>query len=203
MTLTQSLEHRLRRVSVEQRQVLLQHLGKRPVRDALPVGEAAARTLGRLRLLHGEPGPELPHEPCLADSRVAHDRDQVRLAAIDRVAVARPQELQLPLPADEGGSQPTHAAGAHEGEGADETPAGDAVGLSLGLDGARLVELEGASHDGNSPLADEDLPGSGSLLEPGADVDRIAGHERAALARAADDDLAGVNADPECELVAE
>ena len=67
----------------------------------------------------------------------------------------------------------------------------------------RLTELEGPADEPSSPLTDQDLARLRCLLEPGGDVDRVARRERASLARAADDDLAGVHPDPERELLAE
>ena len=201
--IAQALEDRLRCVRVEQPEVLLEHFGKRPVGDALPVGETAARALERLRLLLGEPGPELADESRLADSGIADDRDQMWLGVIDRLPVARAEELELCLSSDEGVPQPADTTWAHERECADETSAHDAARLSLGLDGAQLVELEGASHRGGRPLADQDLAGRRGLLEPCADVDHVAGNERAALARPTGDDLAGVDTDPERKFVPE
>ena len=125
-------------------------------------------------------------------------------AVAPRTRVRRSQQLRAPA------SRPTNAAPQsadaprpHERERADEPPAGDAAGLALRLDRRRLVELEGAARCRDRALADEDLARAGRLLEPCGDVDGVAGHERAALPRPADDDLAGVHADAQRERVAE
>ena len=52
------------------------------------------------------------------------------------------------------------------------------------------------------PLADEDLARRSMLLESRADVDRVAGDERA-VRRRVDDDVAGVDADPQLDLAVE
>ena len=129
--LAQALEDSLRWIGVEQPEVLLQHFRERPVGDPLPVGEAAARALEGLRVLLGEPAPELAHEPRLADSGIAHDRDQMRFRVVDCLPVARAKELQFRLSPDEGVPQAADTAWPHEGECADETPADDAARLSL------------------------------------------------------------------------
>ena len=151
---------------------------------------------GRLVL---EDGPQLADEPRLADAGVAHDRDQMRLAALDGAPIGREQELELALAPDECLVQATHAARAHERQRADDAAAGDAAALSLCLDRLRFVELERAARGGDRPLAGEDLARRRRLLEPGGDVHRVAGHERAALAGAADHDLAGVDPDPQLQ----
>src|SRR5439155_9260695 len=69
------LERGLRRVALEQAEMLPQDLAERPVRD-LSVRQAAARALKRLGLLVGEPLPQLSDEPRLADPRVADDRHE-------------------------------------------------------------------------------------------------------------------------------
>ena len=75
--------------------------------------------------------------------------------------------------------------------------------LALGLNRYRFCELESAAGGGGCPLADEDLARRGGLLDTGRDVHRVAGDEGAALSRAADDDLSGVDADPKRERVPE
>src|SRR3954462_13462253 len=51
--------YRLRRVAVEDPEVLLQHLAQRPVRDRVPIRETAAGTAKRLRILRADPRPTL------------------------------------------------------------------------------------------------------------------------------------------------
>jgi hypothetical protein len=86
---------------------------------------------------------------------------------------------------------------------ASEPPADHAVGLALRLKNGRFVQLECAPHRRGRSLADEDLARRGRLLEPGADIDRIPGYERAAFPRAADDDVACVDTDPQGQFVPE
>lgn len=89
------------RVAFEHAEVLLEDLAERPVGDRLPVGQAATRPPGRLLRLAAEPVPELPDEAGLADARIAHDRDDVRLAGLGDPAVRGLEQVQLGLPADE------------------------------------------------------------------------------------------------------
>ena len=84
-----------------------------------------------------------------------------------------------------------------------ELPAGDAALLPFRLDRPRLAELERAADEGRGALPDEYVAGLRRLFEARGHVDRVAGRERAALARAADRDLAGIDADPQREPAAE
>src|SRR4051794_955159 len=108
------LPYRLRRISLEDPEMLLEHLAERPVRDRVSVREAAARTAKRLRILRTDPSPELTHEPGLTDSRVADERDEMWLALLDDPLVRRLQERQLALASDEGCRMPPDASRAHQ-----------------------------------------------------------------------------------------
>ena len=111
--------------------------------------------------------------------------DELRLAAARPRAVRREQELDLALAADEGrGAARRRRADAlsvtrpHAAR-RQSTPPGFPFASTV----ARLVELERAAAPRRRALADEDLARLGRLLEPRRDVHRVAGHERAALAR--------------------
>src|SRR2546425_307727 len=56
------LGNHLGRIALEDPEVLLEHLGERLVRDALAVGEAAARAAQRRQVLRREPLPQLTDE---------------------------------------------------------------------------------------------------------------------------------------------
>ena len=77
---SKALEDALRILVLGDPEVLLDHLGERPVRDPTAVGEAASRASLRGGRLVLEDGPQLADEPRLADAGVAHDRDQMRLS---------------------------------------------------------------------------------------------------------------------------
>ena len=66
-----------------------------------------------------------------------------------------------------------------------------------------FAELERAADEGRGALPHECAAGLRRLFEARGHVHRVAGRERAALARAADHDLAGVHADPQREPAAE
>ena len=106
--------------------MLLDHLGEWPIRDAASVGEAASSTTHGRRRLVLENGPQLADEPGLADSGVAHDRDDVRLAALDGAPVGGEEELDLRLAADERLTQAADAPRAHQRQSADDSAADDA-----------------------------------------------------------------------------
>ena len=199
----ESLGNRLRPVVLEDAEVLPKHFGKRPVGGAVPVREAAAGSLQRLRVLVGEPAPQLAHEARLADARVADDRHELGCAAGRDARVGGAELFELALAPDERTAQPADAARAHQGERPGEPAATDAAGLAFCLDRGRFVELEGTAHRGGRTLADEGFAGRRRLLEARTHVDGVAGDEPASLPRAADDDLPCVDADPQCELVAE
>src|SRR5438105_10932086 len=144
--------------------MLAQDLGERPVRDCLPVGEAAARAPQRLRRFVGEPLPELAHEPCLADAGVAEDRDQPGPSLVDDGSIRGEQPFELVVPADEGSPEAAHAAGAHERERPHEPLAYEAFGLPLRLDRLRLAELERAANRSGGALSDQYLTRGSTLL---------------------------------------
>ena len=99
--------------------------------------------------------------------------------------------------------QVPHASWTHERQCPHERAAFDAARLSLCINGASGAELERAACQRHGALPDADLVRLGALLQASGDVHRIAGHERAARTRRADDDLARVDADPKRELFAE
>src|SRR5439155_11027531 len=131
------------------------------------------------------------------------DGDEVRLAALQGPPIGRLQELELALPADERGPETGDATRPRQCERPDELPAGDAVGFPLRSHDGRFCELERTLGGGGRALADKYLARRRGLLEPRRDVDSVAGHERAALARTTHDDLAAVHADMQREGRAE
>ena len=77
---------------------LPQHLGQRPERDAVAVGQAAAP---QHRRLAGDAPHELLDEPALADPGMAEQRDEPALGSGDRTAELRAEGGDLARPADE------------------------------------------------------------------------------------------------------
>ena len=72
-------------VAVADVEILLDDLAERPV-GRVPVREAPAGPPPRLRLLLGEPQPELTHEARLPNAGVPEDRDEVRRLELERAA---------------------------------------------------------------------------------------------------------------------
>ena len=194
------LQHVFGRVLLAQAEFLSQHVGERAVGHAAAVGEAATepkRRPGRQAL------PELADEARLAHARLTHDRGEprapVRLRAREHVL----EPLELALATHEPRFQAVPAARPPRRAHPPELPAGDAALLPLRLDRPRLAELERAADEGRGALPDEYVAGLRRLFEARGHVHRVAGRERAALARAADHDLAGIDADPQREPAAE
>ena len=196
--IAEDLERPLGGLSLEDPEVLPQQLGERPVGDPLPVGKAAAGAAQRLGFFVREPVPELAHEATLADTRVAEDGDQPGSPLLRGRAIGVEQAPQLGVAADERAPQAADPTRTHQGQPAQKPAATHSARLALRLDRLAFGELERAPGSGDGPLSDEDLSRLGALLQPRGNVDRIAGHERAALARLPDDDLAGV--DPDAKL---
>ena len=200
--LAEPLPHGLLLLVLGNPELLAQDLAERPVGD-VAVRKAAAGALERLRRLLGEPAPELADERRLADAGVAHQRDDVRLALLGGVTVDRLQQRQLRVAADKCPCAAAEPARPHQRQRANERLRDDGLRLALHVDLERPPELERAADGLGRARADDDRARLARLLEPRGDVDGVAGDERAALARAADDDLARVDADPEREHAVE
>src|SRR5204863_5484579 len=124
---TQPLERDVRAIVLTEIEVFAQHLGQRPVRDAVTVRETAAGPLQWLRLLLREPSPQLTHEPSLPNTRVAGDRNQ-QGPALGHGPLVRPAEsIELGLASDEDSAKPAHTPRAHERQRADETLCDDSL----------------------------------------------------------------------------
>ena len=195
------LHHSFGRVLLAHAEFLPQHVGERAVGHAATVGQAATepkRGSGRQAL------PELADEARLPHACLTHNpgepRAPVGLHAREQVL----EPLELALATDEPGVQgAVPAARSPRRAHPPELPAADAAVLSLRLDGSRLAELERAADQGRGPLPDEHVAGLRRLFEPRGHVHRVAGRERAALARAAHRDLTGIDADPQRQPAAE
>ncbi|MBM2824230.1 MAG: hypothetical protein HW413_2976 [Thermoleophilia bacterium] len=127
----------------------------------------------------------------------------MRFTPVLDLFVSSIEHLHLFVPADEGAAKAADATWTHERKPAHEAPALDPSQLPLGLDRLRLRELERATRGRDRSLADEDLARLRGLLQSRRHIDRIASDEGAAFARLADDDLARVDPDPQCERLAE
>ena len=79
----------------------------------------------------------------------------------------------------------------------DQAPGELRLGEALQVDRADLLGLDDAGRQPSGEGPDDDLAGRGGLLEPGGDVDRLAGGE--GRVRLVGDDLARLDADPRLE----
>ena len=189
------LDRDVERVVVRDPGRALDHLGERPVGDALAVGKAPAGEHGgaleRVR--------ELARQPALADPGLAVDREDMGPPVPNRPHQRVLEELELGLPADEGrrdGSRLRPAVDRGE-----RPVGGDRPAESPQLERAGVLCLDPALGEAVRCVPDQDLAGAGRLLKAGRDVDGRAGREgRVGLV---DDDLAGLDADPglDAELV--
>src|SRR6202162_4777577 len=182
--------------------MLAHDIAERHVRDPLAVRDAASGVSDRFGRFGTEPLPELMDQRRLPDSRVAHDRHEVRPPFFNSAAVGTLQRLELSLAADEGRGQATNAARPNMRQRADEPATDDSADLSFGYDRHGLVELERATHRRSRAFPDEDLTGLGGLLEPGRNIDCVARDEGAAHARLPHDNVSGVHADAQRERAA-
>ena len=77
--------------------------------------------------------------------------------------------------------------------------AGTRLGLPLQRKRLDALDLDRVAGERERPLAEQDLARAGRLLEPGGDVDRVAGRQPLAGVSLSGHDLAGVDADPRLE----
>ena len=143
-------------------------LPKRPERDALAVGEAAAGE--HLRLLR-ERCRELAREPGLPYPRDAEDGEEVRRPLAQGAGERAPELGELLGSPDE---RSVEAAGERRGvrQELEQPPGGDA--LRLAPEGERDgLRANGVAHEPVRELAEEDLARRGRLLEAGGDVDGV------------------------------
>ena len=183
--------------------MLFEQLAQRPVGDPVAVREAPARTSHGHRLLLGEDLPQLAYEPRLPDSRLADDRDEVRLGVGRSSPVGRPKQLELALTTDEDAAEASQPPRAHQSKSAKDGPTRNSSGLALRLHGAQVAELERTTRGHDGSLTGEDLLRLRRFLKPIADIDGVPGNERAAQTRLANHGLAGVHADAQLELTGE
>jgi hypothetical protein len=176
---------------------LPKHLPERPVGDPLPGREAAPPEDGRGlgHRLH-EPD-ELERQPRLADPGRPEHGDQPRPPGLDRLVEERDERQKLPVPPDHRRLKPGHSAGGL-GQGFDETPHEERLGLPLELERGGSLEPKRVAGGQVRPRPDQCGAGLGRLLQPGGDVDRIPGDETL-IARAGGrrEHLPGVDPDPD------
>ena len=143
-------------------------------------------------------------QPGLADAGDAQQRDHLRRPLLGDAAGQRDQQRQLLVAADHRRPQALDPPAAGPVEGSLGRPCRERRALALGAQlGARAVADRSAA-GAHRPLADQHGARLGVLLQPGGDVDGVAGHHHLAAGRgvAAGDHLAGVDADPQRDLAA-
>ena len=169
----------------------LDHLGERPVGDALAVGKRAADEDARLF----DALEELAREPALPDPGLAVDREEVRALVLDHAAERVLEQLELEVAADERrGDRRRPAVAVADLE---QAPGELRLAEALQVDRADLLGLDDAGRQPPRERPDDDLAGFAGLLEPRRDVDRLAGGE--GRVRLVGDDLARLDADPRLE----
>jgi hypothetical protein len=163
---------------------LLQDLDHGPVRDPVPVRQAAALNRRRLDIPQrlGDQ-PRLP-DPCLAD-----DRHQLAAPVVTYPPPRLAHERQLALAADKGKLVSTLRRIAN----AEQPQSLHGLGFPLDLQRLHVLDDGGPLHECERLLADQDLARPCRLLEPRRHVHRVT--YRKPLAGAAHD-LAAVDADP-------
>ena len=173
-------------------------LADRPEGDPLAVRQAPAAH---------DPPPvtdlrdELRGQARLPDARFTDDGDETAFPLRDHGLELPLEQLQLVLASGKRGPRPPR----HRSDVAHpEQPVGrDQLGLALGVDRRRRLGVHCASNEPISALAEQHLAGACRLLQPRGDVDGIAGHEGLAARRVTRDDLAGVDADPQRDRLAD
>ena len=172
-----------------------QDLDERPVRDPLAVREAAAaQDVCRVADAFEEVGDEAR----LADAGRAEEREEPARAARRRRPRSRARgagaraRVRRAAPPD--GGRAALLARAPRGAGGL-----DRLGFPFSASGSTASTRTASRTSARVSAPMNDLARRRGLLEPRGDVDRVAGDERLALS--ADDDLAGVDADPCLEPV--
>ncbi len=162
---------------------------EREVGHALAVGSAAADHDPRLV---GERVEQLARESRLPDPGRADDRGERGGAARDRVVERGAEQRELVPPADERGRDRPGERG-HVRPEPDKPVGGERLALALGVEGRRRLGVDEVRDGRIGSRAEQHLAGLGRLLEPGRDVDGVAGRQLLVPGPAADDDLAGVD----------
>ena len=170
--LAQLLERLLEWIVVRDAGGGLHHLAQRPVRDALAVRKRTAHENARAL----DAVEELSREAALPDARLAVDREEVSApvaqAAVERVL----EQLELGLAADERRTRPERA---DRGRRACRPRATRGVAVdALELERAGVLDHEAPGREPIRGRPDEDLAGTGRLLESSGEVHGLARGER-------------------------
>ena len=198
---TQLLARDRRRIVLADARAHADHLGQRPVRDALAVGQAAALVPPADVLDAVDVLEVLPQQARLARARVPDDGDVPRAALGDALLPGVDDGLELGVAADE--------RGLHAGAATGSARAGDHAQRQVGVDGllaaldlvrpgvlVRDRRFAGASRR----VVDEHGAGRGDRLQPAGGVDGVAQDHALALGPELDRGRSGQHARAQAQL---
>ena len=177
------------RVALEDSRIGTQDRGQGRVGDASPIRQATrpdergGRRSERL---------ELSGEPTLANPGWAYDRDERGRPVLDRPLENRRQQGQLVLPADHRRVPAEGFAGARR-RSADRFPHRDRMVDPLDAHILETAVLHGMPGRAIRPITDDDRAWHGRRLQPGCDVDGVAGHVALVDAAVGREDISGVH----------
>ena len=181
------LDRDLQRVVVGDAGNVLDHLGERPVRDALAVGKRSSTDDGRAL----ERFEELVGEPRLAHAGLAVDREEMCAPVPDRARVRVLEELELVIATDDRRDDQTRRGCA---VGADRRPRPDRLGPAADLDRPEILRLDPAEGEPVGARPDDHLARLGGLLQSRGEVDCVPGRE--GRVGGLGDHLSGFDSDP-------
>ena len=174
----------------------LHDLPQRPECDAVAVRQATALAPEDELILRIDEGTQLRDEAALADSGLAHDREEMTGRLAQRAPVHLPQNLQLVVTANERRRTPRLRIDAETTASADREPERDRGHLPFRLNVVQLVVLDRLSRRPVRLLADHKLTRRRRRLESCRRVDDVTGDDALAELGASverDDGLAGVD----------
>ena len=192
------LERDLGRVVVQYRGLGREDLAERPQRHALAISDTAADHV--LRAL-AERGDELLGEATLAHARIAGDGDQMgRLLGLDPTE-NRAQDLELALAADHRSREPRRHPCLDALHFTGHDPRGHRLRSPFQLQRVELTKVEGSAYQTRCGLTDHDRPRVGRLLETSREIDGVTRDQEVCPRSRDRQDLTGVDADSDLELL--
>jgi hypothetical protein len=175
---------RLRVVALKHSRVGLRHLAERPVCDSLAVGKGATLAPGNedarvpvQRLV------ELPHQPALAYSGNADERDQLWGAGACRARERIAERCELGVSPDERGAAAERNVDAEAPDAGHGLPRSHRLGLPLGLNRSNLAILDEMLARPACGVVGEDSVDRGGRLHAGRGVEDVPSGDALALLR--------------------
>ena len=163
---------------------LVDHFDHRAVRDPLPVGQAATADNRRLDRRNG-----LGHQTGLADAGLADDGQALAAILRQHASPGMPDQRDLAHSSHESRVVPPARRIAH----AQEPESRTALGLALQLEWLDRLHLGRVAYEVVRRRSQKHFAGLRRLLQPGRDIDRVAGRQTLSRSR---HHLAGHDADP-------